>query len=91
MTDKEKIAKLDALTSIRQKIKACFGDQDKIFGSHTNDQKFAKELGKLAMQNDISRAEMIEIVWGYLHRCGCYKEHIQEQVKNAESFFSMLP
>ncbi len=91
MTDKEKIAKHDALTSIRQKIKGCFGDQDRIFGSHTNDQNFAKELGKIAMKNDVTRAEMIEIVWGYLHRSGSHQDHINEQLKKAESFFSMLP
>jgi hypothetical protein len=91
MTEKEKISKQDALTNIRQRIKGCFGDQDKIFAGHSSDEKFAKELGKIALQNDITRAEMIEIVWGYLHKCGCHKDHIEEQIKRAEIFFGMLP
>lgn len=88
MTDLEKIKKLEALNLLREKIGGCFGDQDKIFASHTLDEGRAKELRKTASINDISLGEIQDIISGYLFRSGFYSEHIIKQTKKASDFFS---
>jgi len=88
MTDQEKIDKFDTLETLRTRIGGCFGDQDKIFASHTLDEGRAKELRKLAENNGISLSEVQDIVAGYLYRSGFYAEHIKEQTKKATDFFA---
>ena len=87
MTDKEKIDKFDTLETLKTRIGGCFGDQDKIFATHTLDEKRAKELRKLAEKNKISLSEVQDIVAGYLYRTGFYTEHVKEQTKKASDFF----
>ena len=88
MTDQQKIDKYDTLETLRVRIGGCFGDQDKIFASHTFDEDVAKELRKLAENNGISLSELQDIVAGYLHRSGFYAEHVKKQTKKATDFFA---
>ena len=88
MTDKEKIEKADALETLRTRIGGCFGDQDKIFASHTLDEGRAKELRKIAADNGISLNEMQDIIAGYLYRSGFFAEHVKDQTKKASDFFA---
>ena len=88
MTDKEKIEKVDIIETLRTRIGGCFGDQDKIFASHTLDEGRAKELRKIAADNGISLNEMQDIIAGYLYRSGFVAEHVKEQTKKASDFFA---
>lgn len=87
MIEKEKIARIDTLDVLRTRIGGCFGDQDKIFAGHSNDEGRAKELRKIAEKGGVSLAEMEDIVAGYLFRSGIYAEHVKEQTKKASTFF----
>lgn len=87
MTDSEKITHHDTITEIRQRIGGCFGTADGIFAGHPADEGRAKELRKLAADNNISLAEVQDIVSGHLHRKGFTAEHIKEQFENATDLF----
>ncbi|WP_294250778.1 hypothetical protein [uncultured Chryseobacterium sp.] len=88
MTDKEKIQHHDTISEIRQTIGSCFGVADGIFAGHFYDEKSAKEIRKLAEDNEISLNEILEIILGYLYRKGFIVEHINKEYGKAESFFS---
>lgn len=89
MTDKKRLERLDALEEISTRIGGCFGDADKIFAGHTLDENRAKEFRKLALKNEITLAEVQNIVSGYLYRTGFFLEHCKEQTDKATKFFGM--
>jgi hypothetical protein len=87
MTDKEKIIRHDTLETLRERIGGCFGTADGIFAGHPCDEERAKELRKLAFENNITLDEIRELSLGYLHGRGYVGEHIKEQLDNVTKMF----
>ncbi|MDP1879969.1 MAG: hypothetical protein Q8K60_03400 [Parachlamydiaceae bacterium] len=81
MTDQEKIARQDALQEIRNRIGGCFGASDGVFGSHQLDENRAKALYQMAIDNQISFQEFLEIAWGHMYKKRLTDDHIKEQLE----------
>ncbi|MHB8260513.1 MAG: hypothetical protein ACYDCN_09510 [Bacteroidia bacterium] len=88
MTDQEKIKRHDTLEVLRQRIGGCFGTADGIFAGHPNDEKRAKELHKMALDNKITLQEIRELTCGYLHGRGYQGDHIKEQLDKVTKMFA---
>ena len=88
MTDQEKIMHYENIEFLRPRIGGCFGAADRIFAGHPADESRAKELRKLAADNQISLAEIQELALGYLYREGVLAEHIKKQTEKVTTFFS---
>jgi hypothetical protein len=69
----------------KDKVQACFGNQDMIFAGHPSDEKQAKEAIKEARKSGASRDDFEkEMVWHIYKRVtadGMLQPHIKEQVK----------
>lgn len=87
MTDQEKIMRHDTLELLRTRIGGCFGTADGIFARHPSDEKQAKELRKIALDNKITLREIREITLGYLHGRGYNGDHIKEQLEEVTEMF----
>ena len=88
MDDKQKAAVLDALEEISRRIGGCFGSEDKIFAGHPSDEGRAKELRKLAVDNNVSLKQVMQIVDAFLLNCGWFLEHLKQQQTKARTFFA---
>jgi hypothetical protein len=89
MTDQEKINQYEIIAEIRERIGSCFGASDYKFAGHPSDEKNAKELKKLAAENNISLHVINEIIAGYLHMANLNPEHIAEEFNKANEFFKL--
>lgn len=87
MTDKEKINRHDILADLRTRIGSCFGDSDGEFESHELDENRAKELQNLAIKNNITCNEFLEITLGYLFDKNYSGNHIKTQAEKVKKFF----
>ena len=87
MTDKEKILRHDTLITLRTRIKGCFGSEDGIFAGHTMDSGRAKELRKLALQDQITLTEISELALAYLFDNASDITHITQQLEKVKHFF----
>lgn len=88
MTDKEKIQRHDTIDEIRTRIGGCFGTADGIFAGHPLDEGRAKDLRKLAANNQLTLQEVREIALAYLYGKGYIAEHISEQMDKVTKFFA---
>lgn len=90
MTDQEKVNHYNAISEIRRTIGGWFGDADLIFAGHPLDEGRAKEARKLAIENNVTKKEIIELSLGFLYGKNCIKEHTDEQIKKIDKFFKSL-
>lgn len=88
MTESEKIIRHDTLMTLRQRIGGCFGCADGIFAGHKSDEIRAKELRKLAFDNQVTLTEIQELALGYLFNHSFVGTHIKEQVEKVTKFFN---
>lgn len=88
MDDKQKAVVLDTLEEITRRIGGCFGSEDKIFAGHPSDEGRAKELRKLATENNISLQQVMQIVDAFLLNCGWFLEHLKKEQAKARIFFA---
>ena len=68
-------------------VDGCFGTADGIFAGHPSDEKRAKELRKLASDNNLTLQEVREIALSYLYGKGYIAEHISEQMVKVNKLF----
>jgi hypothetical protein len=87
MTDQEKVARHDTIDEIRTRIGGCFGTADGIFAGHPSDEKRAKDLRKLASNNNLTLQEVREIALSYLYGKGYIAEHISKQMDKVNKLF----
>ena len=87
MTEQEKINRHDTLEILRTRMGGCFGTADGIFAGHPSDEERAKELRKLACDNNISLQEIREITLGYLHGREYVGPHITKQLEEVSKMF----
>ena len=64
MTNQEKVNHYNAISEIRSTIGGWFGVADLIFAGHPLDEGRAKEARKLALKNNVSKQEMVELSLG---------------------------
>ena len=76
-----------ALEEIGKKAGGMFGNADGIFAGHPLDETRAKNLRKLASDNDITLQEMMDICQNYLRNQEYVEEHIKEQTARIGKFF----
>lgn len=79
---------LQKIRAIRFGLRACFGDQDKIFAEHPNDRERAEIIRKYAKVNKIDLEWIEEMCLGYLYRWNCSEEHTKDQMSKIHDFFS---
>jgi hypothetical protein len=79
--------KLLKIEAIRFGLRSTFGDQDKIFNSHKLDENRSKKIRTEAKKLNISLDWIEEMYLGYMFRCNCSKEHIDEQMKKIHNFY----
>ncbi len=87
MTDQVKIIRHDTLETLRLRIGGCFGSADGIFAGHPADEERAKELRKLASDNQITLTEIEELALGYLFKKGFVGPHIKKQLEKVTKYF----
>ena len=77
----------EVIQEFSTKISSCFGDQDKIFAGHPNDEKRAKELRKEAFEKAISLDEIMLLVEEFQSTTKSSEEHKKTQYNKAKIFF----
>ncbi len=84
----DKSIKYDIITQLSNEIGGCFGNADRDFAMHPMDVQRAKELRKLAVDNDISLKEVQNIICGHIYRYNLKPEYEKEQRDKAVKFFA---
>lgn len=88
MTNQEEITRQNILSDIRARIGGCFGCADGLFAGHPFDEERAKELRKLAYDNEIPLIKMSGITLDYLTTKGYNEDHIRNEMKKVNTYFS---
>ena len=64
----------------KEKIPACFGVQDKIFGGHINDTERVRDMIAQSQKENASENDVAKVISNYLNGKST-KNHIKEQLK----------
>ena len=64
----------------KSKVPACFGDKDKVFGDHPEDDIRARDMLKDAIDSKATMSKILAEAESYLKSAGCSQDHIDEQL-----------
>lgn len=64
----------------KEMMKGCFGDKDKVFGEHPNEEKRAREMLKAAIEAKATMADITAEATRLLNSSNAGSKHISEQL-----------
>lgn len=87
MSSLKHLNKLKTLYLLQELIVRCFSARDKFFVLHKIELDYAFEFRKIAIENEISKEEIQNIICGYLYRTELCPEHCKTQADKAIIYF----